>query len=71
VDVSLGDQRMTLTLSKHGPVAEVCKEVRGIVLNRQKVGLDIWIETLAAAIAETARSNARAREVLQRFVLGE
>jgi hypothetical protein len=71
VDVSLGDQRMTLKLDKHGPVAEVCKEVRGIVLNRQKVGLDVWIETLSAAIAETARSNARAREVLQRFVLGE
>jgi hypothetical protein len=71
VDVALGDQRMTLTLGKHGPVAEVCKEVRGIVLNRQKVGLDVWIETLSTAIAETARSNARAREVLQRFVLGE
>lgn len=71
VDVSLGDQRMTLRLEKHGPVGEVCKEVRGIVLSRQKVGLDVWIETLSAAIAETARSNARAREVLQRFVLGE
>jgi hypothetical protein len=71
VDVSLGDRRMTLTMEKHGPVGEVCKEVRGIVLSRQKVGLDVWIETLADAISETARSNARAREVLQRFVLGE
>ncbi len=71
VDVALGDQRMTLTLGKHGPVAELCKEVRGIVLSRQKVGFDVWIEALSAAIAETARSNARAREVLQRFVLGE
>jgi hypothetical protein len=71
VDVSLGDQRMTLRMEKHGPVGEVCKEVRGIVLSRQKVGLDVWIQTLSAAIAETARSNARAREVLQRFVLGE
>lgn len=71
VDVSLGDQRMTLRLDKHGPVGEICKEVRGIVLSRQKVGLDVWIETLSTAIAETARSNARAREVLQRFVLGE
>jgi hypothetical protein len=71
VDVSLGDQRMTLRMEKHGPVGEVCKEVRGIVLSRQQVGLDVWIQTLSAAIAETARSNARAREVLQRFVLGE
>jgi hypothetical protein len=71
VDVSLGDQRMTLRLDKHGPVGEICKEVRGIVLSRQKVGLDVWIQTLSSAIAETARSNARAREVLQRFVLGE
>ncbi|MBS2537779.1 hypothetical protein KGQ20_34000 [Catenulispora sp. NF23] len=71
VDVTLGEQRMTLRLGKHGPVGEVCKEVRGIVLSRQQVAMDIWIETLSAAIAETARSNARAREVLQRFVLGE
>ena len=71
VDVTLGEQRMTLKLGKHGPVGEVCKEVRGIVLSRNQVGMDVWIETLSAAIAETARSNARAREVLQRFVLGE
>ena len=71
VEVSLGEQRMTLRLEKHGPVGEICKEVRGIVLSRQKVGLDVWIETLSAAIAEAARSNAKAREVLQRFVLGE
>ena len=71
VDVSLGDQRLTLRLDKHGPVGEICKEVRGIVLSRQQVGLDVWIEALSAAIAETARSNARARAVLQRFVLGE
>ena len=71
VDVTLGEQRMTLRLGKHGPVGEVCKEVRGIVLSRQQVAMDVWIETLSAAIAETARSNARAREVLQRFVLGE
>jgi hypothetical protein len=71
VDVTLGELRMTLKLGKHGPVGEVCKEVRGIVLSRQQVGMDVWIETLSAAIAETARSNAKAREVLQRFVLGE
>ena len=71
VEVSLGEQRMTLKLGKHGPVGEICKEVRGIVLSRQQVGLDVWIETLSAAIAQTARSNARAREILQRFVLGE
>lgn len=71
VEVTLGEQRMTLRLAKHGPVGEVCKEVRGIVLSRQQVGMDVWIETLSAAIAETARSNAKAREVLQRFVLGE
>jgi hypothetical protein len=71
VDVSLGEQRMTLRLGKHGPVGEVCKEVRGIVLSRQQVAMDVWIEALSTAIAETARSNARAREVLQRFVLGE
>ena len=71
VDVTLGEQRMTLRLGKHGPVGEVCKEVRGIVLSRQQVGLDVWIETLSAAIADTARSNAKARAVLQRFVLGQ
>jgi hypothetical protein len=71
VDVTLGEQRLTLRLAKHGPVGEICKEVRGIVLSRQQVTLDVWIEALSNAIAETARSNARARAVLQRFVLGE
>jgi hypothetical protein len=71
VDVTLGEQRMTLRLAKHGPVGEICKEVRGIVLSRQQVTLDVWIDTLSAAIAETARSSARARQALQRFVLGD
>jgi regulator of protease activity HflC (stomatin/prohibitin superfamily) len=68
IDVALGDQRLGLRLDRGRMTCEVCKEVRGIVLSRQQVGLDEWIDTLARALAETAASSARAREALERFL---
>ncbi|MBS2961840.1 hypothetical protein KGA66_02185 [Actinocrinis puniceicyclus] len=68
LDVALGEQRLGLRLDRGRISGEVCKEVRGIVLSRQQVGLDEWIAALARALAATAESSARAREALERFL---
>lgn len=68
LDVALGEQRLGLRLDRGRISGEVCKEVRGIVLSRQQVGLDEWIAALARALAVTAESSARAREALERFL---
>ena len=70
IDVSLGDTRLSLRVDRGRPVGEVCKEVRGVVLSRQQVGLDEWINALAKGIADTAASSARAREALQKYLGG-
>lgn len=68
LDVALGDTRLALRTERGRPVGEICKEVRGVVLSRQQVGLDEWIAALAKGIADTAASSARAREALQRYL---
>ena len=68
IDVALGEQRLGLRMDRGRMTGEVCKEVRGIVLSRQQVGLDEWLTALARALAETAASSARAREALERFL---
>jgi hypothetical protein len=68
LDVALGEQRLALRMDRGRVVGEICKEVRGIVLSRQQVGLDEWIGALAKALADTAASSARAREALERFL---
>jgi len=68
LDVALGELRLALRLDRGRMTGEVCKEVRGIVLSRQQVGLDEWITALARALAESAASSARAREALERFL---
>jgi hypothetical protein len=71
LDVALGDFRLALRLDRGSVVGEVCKEVRGVVLSRQQVGLDTWLHTLAQAINDAAASSAAAREALRKFVLGD
>ena len=71
VEVFLGEQRLVLDLAGTHPKGEVCKEVRGVVLSRRPVALDEWVRELAVAVAARAQSDARARAVLERLVLGE
>jgi hypothetical protein len=68
LDVALGELRLALRIDRGRLTGEVCKEVRGIVLSRQQVGLDEWIAALARALAESAASSARARQALERFL---
>src|SRR5258708_2370869 len=39
LDVALGDVRLGLRMERGRPIGEICKEVRGVVLSRQQVGL--------------------------------
>jgi regulator of protease activity HflC (stomatin/prohibitin superfamily) len=68
LDVALGEQRLSLRVDRGRVIGEICQEVRGIVLSRQPVGLDEWIDALARSLADAAASNARAREAIERFL---
>jgi len=70
LDVSIGDIRLGLRLDRGRTIGEICKEVRGVVLSRQQVGLDEWIAALAKGLSESAASSAKAREALQRYLGG-
>ena len=70
VTVRLGEKVMTLGILRGQPAAEICHEVRGIVLSRQQVQLNEWAEELARALVDHAGENARAAEALRRLVTG-
>lgn len=70
VAVRLGDQLMTLTVKNGRPAAEICREVRGVVLSRQSVPLQQWASALASALVVHAESNAQAAAALRRLVTG-
>lgn len=70
ITVRLGDRVMTLAVQRGLPVAEVCREVRGIVLSRQPVPLDQWAAELARALVGHAEQNAATAAALRKFVTG-
>jgi hypothetical protein len=70
VTVRLGDHVMTLAVQRGLPVAEVCREVRGIVLSRQQMPLDQWAAELAKGLVAHAEQNAVTAAALRRLVTG-
>ena len=70
VEVKLGDQVMTLAVKNGQPAAEICRQVRGVVLSRQPVPLQQWAAALASALMSHAESNAQAAEALRKLVIG-
>jgi hypothetical protein len=70
ITVRIGDRVMTLGIQRGAPVAEVCSEVRGVVLSRQQVPLGVWAEELAKALVAHAEQNAEAARALRRLVAG-
>jgi hypothetical protein len=69
VVVRLGERTLSLS-GAHRPVAEIHHEVRGVVLSRDQVSLDVWAQTLARELVTEAEANARAAEALRRLVTG-
>jgi hypothetical protein len=70
VTVRLGEQVMTLGVQRGALAAEICREVRGVVLSRQPVQLSQWIAELAQALMVHAKENAAAAAALRRLVTG-
>lgn len=70
ITVRLGDQVLALRLTGAAPVAEVCREVRGVVLSRQTVPVGQWAAELAKALVSHAEQNAVTAEALRRLVAG-
>ena len=61
ITVRLGDQVMTLEPTGGSPAAEICREVRGVVLSRQPVQVGQWAAELAKALVGHARAERRDR----------
>jgi hypothetical protein len=70
ITVRLGEQVLTLSVPGGVPVAEICRQVRGVVLSRQQVPPGVWAEELARALVTYAEQNAEAAEALRRLVAG-
>lgn len=70
VAVRLGEKTMTLGVQRGAPVAEICHEVRGIVLSRTTVPIAEWAAELARGLVQHAEQNAAAATALRRLVAG-
>ena len=71
ITVRLGEKVLTLTtVPGRPPTAEICREVRGVVLSRQPAGLQEWINDLARELAAQAQQNAHTAEVLRKLITG-
>ena len=68
ITVRLGERVMTLGVQRGVPVAEICRQVRGVVLSREQVPLGAWAQELARALVAHAEQNAEAAEALRRLV---
>jgi hypothetical protein len=71
VTVRLGDQLLTLAVRRGQPAAEICREVRGVVLSRRQVQVAEWAAELAKALVAYADQNAQAAQVLRRLGAGD
>jgi hypothetical protein len=71
VSVRLGERVLTLAVERGAPAAEICREVRGVVLSRQPVPVGEWAEELARALVEHAGQNAATASALRRLVTGQ
>lgn len=70
VSVRLGEKTLTLGTERGAPVAEICHEVRGIVLSRNAVPIHEWAAELARGLVAHAEQNAAAATALRRLVAG-
>jgi hypothetical protein len=71
ITVRMGERVMTLGVQHGAPVAEICREVRGVVLSRQPVPVGAWAEELARALVAHAEQNAQTAQALRRLVAGD
>lgn len=64
------DRSLELEAGRGAPVARIVREVRGVVIARDPVGLDVWLRQLADEITAAAAANATASDALAAFLRG-
>ena len=65
IEVTLGEYRYSIA---RGGRATRAKEVRGVVIKREELGLEAWVGGLAGELREMAAGSAEARAALERLV---
>jgi hypothetical protein len=68
--VRLDEQVLSLSVQRGQPAAEICREVRGVVLSRTPVPFADWINALASALVTQAEHSAAAAQALRKLVAG-
>jgi hypothetical protein len=68
IDVRLGDAHYELRQDRGRIDANRSKEVRGVVIKREPLGLADWVAGLEAELREQAQTSAAARQALERLV---
>jgi hypothetical protein len=68
IEVTLGESRYALRVRGGRVDASRAQEVRGVVIKREPLELNAWLEALAAELSELATTSAAAREALARLV---
>lgn len=64
VSVTFPERVLELRDGRHGPDAQVQQVVRGVVISRRQVGVDEWVQVLAAELTALAARDAVARSAL-------
>ena len=68
IDVTLGECRYALRVDGRRIEAARAQEVRGVVIKREPLELDAWVQALTTELGEAARTSAEARAALGRLV---
>ncbi len=68
LEVQLGDETFVLSLSGQRADTTLAKTVRGVVIRRQELPLDAWLDALSAALSTEAERSETARLSLERLL---
>ena len=68
VEVQLGEETFVLSLSGERAETTRAKTVRGVVIKRQELPLDAWLEALSDALGAEAERSEAARLSLERLL---
>jgi hypothetical protein len=68
VEVQLGEETFVLSLSGERAETTRAKTVRGVVIKRQELPLDAWLEALSDALGAEAQRSEAARLSLERLL---
>jgi len=68
VEVQLGEETFVLSLAGEKAETSRAKTVRGVVIKRQELPLDEWLEALSDALGAEAQRSEAARVSLERLL---